>query len=47
LTAVPAFPAQTQGAARDRSRCEGRISHLERGYGLRRSRLKGGHGQRI
>ena len=27
--------------------CEGRISHLKRGYGLRRSRLRGNQGQRI
>jgi transposase, IS5 family len=27
--------------ARYRTGCEGRISHLKRGYGLRRSRLKG------
>ena len=33
--------------ARYRTGTEGRISHLKRGYGLRRSRLKGHHGQRI
>ena len=33
--------------ARYRSGCEGRISHLKRGYGLRRSRLKGDQGERI
>jgi transposase, IS5 family len=33
--------------ARYRTGCEGRISHLKRGYGLRRSRLKGYQGQRI
>jgi transposase, IS5 family len=33
--------------ARYRTGAEGRISHLKRGYGLRRSRLKGHHGQRI
>jgi IS5 family transposase len=33
--------------ARYRSGCEGRISHLKRGYGLRRSRLRGNRGQRI
>jgi IS5 family transposase len=33
--------------ARYRTGCEGRISHLKRGYGLRRSRLKGEQGQRI
>jgi transposase, IS5 family len=33
--------------ARYRTGCEGRISHLKRGYGLRRSRLKGDQDQRI
>jgi IS5 family transposase len=33
--------------ARYRTGAEGRISHLKRGYGLRRSRLKGHTGQRI
>jgi IS5 family transposase len=33
--------------ARYRTGCEGRISHLKRGYGLRRSRLRGDQGQRI
>jgi Transposase DDE domain len=33
--------------ARYRTGCEGRISHLKRDYGLRRSRLKGDQGQRI
>jgi transposase, IS5 family len=33
--------------ARHRTGCEGRISHLKRGYGLRRSRLKGDQGQRV
>jgi IS5 family transposase len=33
--------------ARYRTGCEGRISHLKRGYGLRRSRLRGDEGQRI
>jgi transposase, IS5 family len=33
--------------ARYRTGAEGRISHLKRRYGLRRSRLKGHHGQRI
>jgi transposase, IS5 family len=33
--------------ARYRTGCEGRISHLKRGYGLRRSRLKGHAGQQI
>jgi IS5 family transposase len=32
---------------RYRTGTEGRISHLKRGYGLRRSRLKGDQGQRI
>jgi IS5 family transposase len=32
---------------RYRTGSEGRISHLKRGYGLRRSRLKGSEGQRI
>jgi IS5 family transposase len=31
---------------RDRSGAEGRISHLKRGYGMRRSRLKGDDGQK-
>ena len=30
-----------------RTGCEGRISHRKGGYGLRRSRLRGDHGQRI
>jgi IS5 family transposase len=33
--------------ARYRTGCEGRISHLKRGYGLRRSRLKGHDGMKI
>ena len=33
--------------ARYRTGAEGRISHLKRGYGLRRSRLKGAEGERI
>jgi transposase, IS5 family len=32
--------------ARYRTGCEGRISHRKRGYGLRRSRLRGDQGQR-
>ena len=32
---------------RYRTGAEGRISHLKRGYGIRRSRLKGDQGQRI
>jgi len=31
---------------RSRTGAEGRISHLKRGYGLRRSRLKGDEGQK-
>ncbi len=45
---------QKPGSARTKRRLrryrtgiEGRISHLKRGYGLRRSRLKGEEGQRI
>jgi IS5 family transposase len=45
---------QEPGSARTKRRlrrfrvgAEGRISHLKRGYGLRRSRLKGEEGQRI
>ena len=33
--------------ARYRTGSEGRISHLKRGYGLRRSRLKGDEGHQI
>ncbi len=33
--------------ARYRTGIEGRISHLKRGYGMRRSRLKGHHGMQI
>jgi IS5 family transposase len=33
--------------ARYRTGAEGRISHLKRGYGMNRSRLKGDHGRRI
>jgi IS5 family transposase len=32
---------------RYRTGCQGRISHLKRRYGLRRSRLRGDQGQRI
>ncbi len=32
---------------RYRTGAEGRISHLKRGYGMRRSRLKGDEGQQI
>ena len=45
---------QEQGSRRTRRRllryrtgAEGRISHLKRGYGLRRSRLKGDEGHQI
>jgi IS5 family transposase len=34
------------GRPRYRTGAEGRISHLKRGYGLRRSRLKGDDGQK-
>jgi transposase, IS5 family len=33
--------------ARYRTGIEGRISHLKRGYGMRRTRLKGDHGMQI
>jgi transposase, IS5 family len=36
-----------RSTARYRTGCEGRISHLKRGYGLRRSHLRGDQGQRI
>jgi transposase, IS5 family len=40
-------PRRTQRRlARYRTGSEGRVSHLKRGYGLRRSRLKGGQGER-
>ncbi|MBA2421074.1 MAG: hypothetical protein H0V57_08110, partial [Thermoleophilaceae bacterium] len=38
---------RTQRRLRYRTGAEGRISHLKRGYGLSRSRLKGDQGQRI
>ena len=45
---------QEQGSRRTRRRrrryrtgMEGRVSHLKRGYGLRRSRLKGNEGHQI
>ena len=45
---------QERGSRRTRRRrqryrtgAEGRVSHLKRGYGLRRSRLKGDEGHRI
>ena len=42
----PESPRTRRRLYRYRSGAEGRISHLKRGYGLRRSRLKGHHGQR-
>jgi IS5 family transposase len=39
--------ADSRRLARYRTGCEGRSSHLKRGYGLRRSRLRGDQGQRI
>jgi transposase, IS5 family len=57
VSGVPAPTAQVDGLVAASSRthlteycyrtgAEGRISHLKRGYGLRRSRLKGYQGQR-
>lgn len=43
----PASPRSKRRLRRYRTGIEGRISHLKRGYGLRRSRLKGDQGQRI
>jgi hypothetical protein len=48
----PDAPSLAPGAPasawpRFRTGAEGRISHLKRGCGLRRSRLKGDQGQRI
>jgi IS5 family transposase len=40
-------PRTRRRLARYRTGCEGRISHLKRGYGLRRSRLRGDQGERI
>jgi IS5 family transposase len=45
--AMPDSRRTRRRLARYRTGCEGRISHLKRGYGLRRSRLKGHEGQRI
>ena len=42
----PDSPRTRRRLYRYRSGAEGRISHLKRGYGLRRSRLKGHQGQR-
>jgi len=42
----PASRRSTKRLAGYRVGCEGRISHLKRGYGLRRSRLKGHRGAR-
>jgi len=43
----PASKRTRRRLARYRAGAEGRISHLKRGYGLGRSRLKGTEGQRI
>ena len=43
----PAPDAPAAGWQRYRTGSEGRISHLKRGYGLDRSRLKGNEGQQI
>jgi IS5 family transposase len=45
--AMPGSRRTRKRLARYRTGCEGRISHLKRGYGLRRSRLRGDQGQRI
>ena len=45
--AMPGSRRTHKRLARYRTGCEGRISHLKRGYGLRRSRLRGDQGQRI
>ena len=44
--ASPASRRTQRRLARYRTGAEGRISHLKRRYGLRRSRLKGGEGAR-
>ena len=44
--ASPASQRTKRRLARYRTGSEGRISHLKRGYGLRRSRLKGAEGER-
>ena len=43
----PGSKRTQQRLQRYRTGCEGRISHLKRGYGLGRSRLKGDQGQQI
>ena len=43
----PSSPRSKRRLRRYRTGVEGRISHLKRGYGLKRSRLKGDQGQRI
>ena len=43
----PASKHTRRRLARYRTGAEGRISHLKRGYGLRRSRLKGAEGEHI
>lgn len=43
----PSSPRTRRRLARYRAGQEGRISHLKRGYGLGRTRLKGEEGQRI
>lgn len=45
--ALPGSRRTNRRLARYRTGAEGRVSHLKRRYGLRRSRLKGGEGQRI
>ena len=44
--ASPGSRCTLRRLARYRTGCEGRVSHLKRRYGLRRSRLKGGEGER-
>jgi IS5 family transposase len=43
----PGSPRTQRRLQRYRTGCEGRISHLKRGYGLDRSRLKGNEGRQI
>ena len=43
----PGSPRTQRRLARYRTGAEGRVSHLKRRYGLKRSRLKGTEGQRI
>jgi IS5 family transposase len=45
--ASPGSKRTQRRLARYRTGCEGRISHLKRRHGLRRSRLKGGGGERM